>query len=108
MFVVVHMWFTLLGGGNNRGTSNGGLLPSQVIINGDGLIQRNPKEVAQGGSQAGFANLDPDTLQAIEEAHRIFKAGARKEISGNGAPSVGNQDGSYGLQQPGTHKFKGN
>lgn len=107
-----HLW---LSGGSSRGNSNGGSVPSQIILNGDGVVntnydQRSPKEVSQGGLDAGFKligdgnNIDPSTLQSLEGGQRIFQTSTRTEASKDG--NRGNQ-GSYGIQQHGTRTYKG-
>ena len=90
-------------------------MPSQVIVNGDGVVntnydQRSPKEVSQGGLEAGFNlisdgnNIDPNTLQSLEGGQRIFQTSSKIESSKDG--HQGNQ-GSYGIQQHGTRNYKG-
>ena len=103
-------------GGNIRGSNNNaGSLPPQIVINENGVIstnydQRSPKEVSQNGLEAGFnligaggGNIDPNTLQTLQEGQRIFQSGPNTESS---TFQTVNQ-GSYGLQQHGTRNFKG-
>lgn len=81
-------------GGSNRGNNNGGSIPSQIILNGDGVINtnydhRSPKEVTPGGSELDFGNgiplnidnIDPSILQSLEGRQRIFQSGSRTEVS---------------------------
>jgi len=101
-------------GGSSRGSNNGGSVPSQIILNGDGLIstnydQRSPKEVSQGGLDAGFKLLadgnivDPQNLQSLDGGQRVFQTRTTTEISRDG----GRNQGSYGLQK-GTKIYKTN
>ena len=90
-------------------------MPSQIILNGDGVVntnydQRSPKEVSQSGLDSGFKligdgkNIDPNTLQSLDGGQRIFQTSTRTETSKDGIQ--GNQ-GSYGIQQHGTRTYKG-
>ena len=103
-------------GGSTRGSNNNaGSLPPQIVINENGVIstnydQRSPKEVSQSGLEAGFSlvssdgnNIDPNTLQSLQEGQRIFQSGQNTESS---TFQTVNQ-GSYGLQQHGTRNYKG-
>ena len=103
----------MISGGSNRGNNNGGSDPSQIILNGDGTNydQRSPKEVTPGGSDLlvnGLSNVDPNTLQILENEFNRIQTGVRTENSRDGS---GNQDeftrGTYGLQQHGTRNYKG-
>lgn len=103
----------MLLGGSSRGINNGGSVPSQIIVNGDGSIgtnydQRSPKEVSQAGLDTGFKLLtpdgnivDPNTLQSLDGGQRVFQTRTTTEVSGDGA-----QGGSYGLKQHGTRIYK--
>ena len=103
-------------GGNIRGSNNNaGSLPPQIVINENGVIstnydQRSPKEVSQNGLETGFniigaggSNIDPNTLQTLQEGQRIFQSGPNTESSTFQTVNPG----SYGLQQHGTRNFKG-
>ena len=48
-------------------------------------------------------NIDPKTLQSLQEGQRIFQSGQNTESS---TFQTVNQ-GSYGLQQHGTRNYKG-